>query len=1061
MLPKISLPDISKADVKTWIGQVNVVARLLKWIIAVDLVLCILLFLPDQTREFYRLTVVSSLTDIAFLVLWVALTGAVIWFAARQIAIEADSQIQSPAKTTIFAINAVPILLGMLPIVAAALAQLASIPEPPKASSENMLEVGSIIRIQALELETNKFALRVMAAVLAFVAVTSGIGTWLIGRRTAVRSAWANGQYFSRPVTLLATVTIITVIATLFVEYPVALPQWLGIFGIIAIFAFCISSFVIHMTLLTDHYKITFFPILLIFSALIAAFNLNDNHTARSLDKDHQAAAPSILKDAGDVFIDWLKRPDRLAYAKRPETPRYPVFIVTAQGGGAYAAYNAAVFLARMQDLCPAFRHHLFAVSSVSGGSIGAATFAAALNVDKGQTGAAQQGGALESCPQIVRFLLKERAIQGLGKPGIIEQRVNDVLEADFLSPLVGATLFPDFTQAFIPYPVPQFDRARAIEYALEAAGRKMLGDGASSAKGQTLLEQDYFAHWDSQKSSPALLLNATDAGSGKRVVIAPFQLTDSQKFNDELCQLADSTDTSDAEIQDPISAKAEGRPTLTGVALPLSTAAFISARFPWVSPAATVAINNPCFGNRKIRKVRLVDGGYLDNSGVETALDLIKKIKASVETARDKDASIPQIDIHLISLTGGDFPTRSSFAFDDLLEPIRALMSGREARAYIALNRAKVSMVESAVSTSASFQRTDLRSIFYRLPLGWSLSAKTRAIIGHESGRYWDCEPGSSYVQTRPFLSNSDCIQMNVHFRINGSLGAAIDDLKEAKKFKSDFVSEANTSPKVDHEKLLGCYEEWWDGQQKEAWNTRYLGSTRARLIGSLSYQHQYFSYYQAEQIRDLLREWDRLSEKNPNVLAYVMAALSLDTSEFRRVAEVMSFDTVDDLNRVWGKDLTAIDAESSHKNPPLPPIDRKTLLNNAKQLARVVWQNKFGNKNNDDTWNYRSRGLFQIVGREQYARMTKWVGYDFISNPDAIWNRRASARVAFAHYLTWPSQSSNSRPIDLIRGDKPDWAAARVKNTDGEHDNVDEIVKRSEMFAGCIRGALPLSGR
>ena len=70
---------------------------------------------------------------------------------------------------------------------------------------------------------------------------------------------------------------------------------------------------------------------------------------------------------------------------------------------------------------------------------------------------------------------------------------------------------------------------------------------------------------------------------------------------------------------------------------------------------------------------------------------------------------------------------------------------------------------------------------------------------------------------------------------RINGSMGAAIDDLKEAKKFKSDFVSEANTSPKVDHEKLLGCYEEWWDGQQKEAWNTRYLGSTRARLIGSL----------------------------------------------------------------------------------------------------------------------------------------------------------------------------------------------------------------------------------
>jgi hypothetical protein len=85
--------------------------------------------------------------------------------------------------------------------------------------------------------------------------------------------------------------------------------------------------------------------------------------------------------------------------------------------------------------------------------------------------------------------------------------------------------------------------------------------------------------------------------------------------------------------------------------------------------------------------------------------------------------------------------------------------------------------------------------------------------------------------------------------------------------------------------------------------------------------------------------------------------------------------------------------------------------------------------------------------------------VNYDFLTKPDAIWNGRASARVAFAHYLKWPSPSSTSKPIDLVRGEKPDWAAARKKNTDGESDNIEEIVKRSEMFARCIRNAPPPS--
>jgi hypothetical protein len=61
--------------------------------------------------------------------------------------------------------------------------------------------------------------------------------------------------------------------------------------------------------------------------------------------------------------------------AYRQEKKLYPLFIVAAQGGGFYAAYHSALSLARLQDACSEFSDHVFAISSVSGGSLGAAVF--------------------------------------------------------------------------------------------------------------------------------------------------------------------------------------------------------------------------------------------------------------------------------------------------------------------------------------------------------------------------------------------------------------------------------------------------------------------------------------------------------------------------------------------------------------------------------------------------------------------------------------------------------------------------------------------------------------
>jgi predicted chitinase len=1026
-------------------ASINLVARLMKWIILVDLVLCVLLFLPDQVREFYRITVASSLSGGAMLLFWIISLGAAIWIAANQIATEAGIQLAALPNGRARNLAWLSALMGMLPILTAAVAQLYSIPEVPTAST-SMMEVGSIIRIQASELEANATRLRVSTGLLAAAGISFGIVAWIIGHKNRNASIWLNDHYFSNGRTLLVTAALIASATAAFVVWPVSLPQKINMFGVIAIFTFCLCSFVLHITLVSDRCKIAFIPILLVYCAVVAAFGWNDNHAVRSANS---AGDPVPLKDVSEQFILWLSRADRTAYAKAQPPQIYPVFIVAAQGGGAYAAYNSATFLARLQDLCPTFRHHLFAISSVSGGSVGAATFAAALDAedDAGRTVGLEQINSGQPCPQVTKFLAKERAVDDLGKTGVLERHTNSILGTDFLSPLVAAALFPDFTQTFIPWPVGPFDRARALEYAFETSGRAVIERRPNGTRPPSILEENYFTHWNPQHSFPALLFNATDAGTGKRVVISPFKLTDTQRFKDEVCLFANSNEIQKTEIDNTQPATLA---TLTGLPIPLSAAAFVSARFPWVTPAATVTVTNPCFGKRD--SVRLVDGGYLDNSGVETALGLIERLKTAAREARARDPSIPEVGIHLISLTGGDFPTRSSYAFNDALEPIRALLSGRETRAYIALNRASVTLIDKINPSSLSFNRTDLRSIFYRLPLGWSLSARTRSIISHESGRFWDCEPTLAYNQTREFLSNSDCIQLHVNFLLRGSLSTALENLKLAERYRSAFNS--RPTPHLNSESLLSCYETWWDAQQKNTWEAKNAATTRSRLTAAINYQRQYFSFYQTEQIRDLLQEWSALAElnRNPNMLAFVLASLSVDTQEFRRTAEFLSFESASLLDQVWGKRLRDIDDANQRKSPPLAPVERSTLLNNPVHLAQLVWDNRFGNRSADDAWNYRARGLFQIVGREQYERFSRLIGYNLIDNPDAVWNRRASARIAFAHYLNWSNPGTGKRLEDFVKQNPPDWSGARENDTEAPSGNADAIAERSNMFLRCI---------
>jgi hypothetical protein len=124
---------------------------------------------------------------------------------------------------------------------------------------------------------------------------------------------------------------------------------------------------------------------------------------------------PLLSPTTEDAFRAWLSvRKDRELF-KAHGVP-YPVFIALAPGGGIRAAYMSAMSLASIQDACPRFKDHLFCISTVSGGSVGAVTFKAACRV----------------------------------KPENYQTWCEGVLGRDLLSPVVASLLGPDLLSPFV-----------------------------------------------------------------------------------------------------------------------------------------------------------------------------------------------------------------------------------------------------------------------------------------------------------------------------------------------------------------------------------------------------------------------------------------------------------------------------------------------------------------------------------------------------------------------------------------------------------------------------------
>ncbi|MCP5088879.1 MAG: patatin-like phospholipase family protein, partial [Rhodobacteraceae bacterium] len=363
-------------------------------------------------------------------------------------------------------------------------------------------------------------------------------------------------------------------------------PVWMGQLVGATAAAFFACAFIIpvgsFLTIWTRQSGIPVILSLLIWAGV--ASNWNDNHLVPPLNGGVSDQRPTL-----DAAIDrWLdKNPS-------DDGEAVPVVIVSTAGGGLRAAYWTTTVLGALQDQCVNFSNRTFAISGVSGGSVGAAVFAAHVT---GHAPAADTG------------------CENDGNQNA-QDVTNTVLAQDFLGPTVAALLFPDLVQRFWPWTwFPSRGNVLADSWA--AAWDKHCGEDQSCRGRLTAPFLDVAATEAAWR--PALFLNATHQDSGKRFITSHVKIEQDRFFD-----AYDSHHVLGADVS-------------------LATAALNSARFTFVSPPGRLEDVDGSFQGR------VLDGGYFENYGAVTATEILlglmeKDLKRKVRPIFIQIASDPEL---------------------------------------------------------------------------------------------------------------------------------------------------------------------------------------------------------------------------------------------------------------------------------------------------------------------------------------------------------------------------------------------------------------------------------
>ncbi|MBO0937352.1 hypothetical protein J2I47_12415 [Fibrella sp. HMF5335] len=485
------------------------------------------------------------------------------------------------------------------------------------------------------------------------------------------------------------------------------LAKTIGLYAIVLLWLAALTYFI---TILYQFNRLPSYPVIVALIAAVLIFSrYNDNSairesplpTRQTRREAELAPSPALLRPALAAYYSrWLQT--RLAPVPgQPidSTSPLPVVVIATAGGGIRAAAWTTEVLFALNQQLPNFNRHLFGISGVSGGGVGAATYVALLR--GGQSAA----------------------------PAEFRRRLRYVVTEDLVSPTVASMLFRGGVHNFMPVPVPALDRNRWLEDAWER--RMLTADILPDSVTRRDLPQSFLAFWPSAGRNldtaslalPALLLNGAVAETGQKIIMTNLALGNTADLTNPFYDVADLFASAGHDV-------------------PYKTATFLCARFPFVTSGGRTSGPLPNISDSNTdHNYHIIDGGYAENTGLLTAVQLIKnmqRIEADLRLHPPVWLGCRPVQYYLLFLpNSAAAETKGPLgAFRFLTEPVQGFLRTWD-RNGVGLNQL-IGRTLRRDRGGLSFDYTSLvlDTKNHHYPLGWYISPTAVARMGEQASR-------------------------------------------------------------------------------------------------------------------------------------------------------------------------------------------------------------------------------------------------------------------------------------------------------------------------------------
>ena len=181
-----------------------------------------------------------------------------------------------------------------------------------------------------------------------------------------------------------------------------------------------------------------------------------------------------------------------------------------------------------------------------------------------------------------------------------------------------------------------------------------------------------------------------------------------------------------------------------------------------------------------------------------------------------------------------------------------------------------------------------------------------------------------------------------------------------------------------------------------------------------------------QAKQFAEPLSQaFDRFGVVTVLQQAAFIAQAMHESASFARLEENLFYSRPERIQQVWPSRFPSLN-------------DAARVARNPEALANIVYADRMGNTQPGDGWRFRGRGLFQLTGRENYARAGAALGLDLEAHPELVALPPAAGLTA-AWY--WSDSGCN----ELMASGEFDKTTRRING------GAIGATERRALFGGC----------